>query len=57
MASGVSKARARRLERRGVLRYESGRPFNIVMANDLGGFLFNSQKRPNRSQGSTRWRR
>jgi hypothetical protein len=32
----------------GVLRYESGRPLNILMANDLGGFLFNGQKRPNR---------
>jgi hypothetical protein len=36
----------------GVLRYESGRPLNIVMANDLGGFLFNSQKRPNRVSGT-----
>ncbi len=35
----------------GILRYESGRPFNIVMNNDLGGFLFNSQKRPNRNSG------
>jgi len=35
----------------GILRYESGRPFNIVMNNDLGGFLFNSQKRPNRNPG------
>jgi hypothetical protein len=35
----------------GVLRYESGRPFNIVMNNDLGGFLFNDQKRPNRNSG------
>jgi hypothetical protein len=35
----------------GVLRYESGRPLNITMANDLGGFLFNAQKRPNRGSG------
>jgi hypothetical protein len=35
----------------GILRYESGRPFNIVMNNDLGGFLFNDQKRPNRNSG------
>jgi hypothetical protein len=35
----------------GVLRYESGRPFNITMSNDLGGFLFNDQKRPNRAPG------
>ena len=32
----------------GILRYESGRPLNITMDNDLGGFLFNGQKRPNR---------
>jgi hypothetical protein len=32
----------------GALRYESGRPLNITMNNDLGGFLFNTQKRPNR---------
>jgi hypothetical protein len=35
----------------GILRYESGRPLNITMANDLGGFLFNGQKRPNRASG------
>jgi hypothetical protein len=35
----------------GILRYESGRPFNITMNNDLGGFLFNSQKRPSRNSG------
>ncbi len=35
----------------GILRYESGRPFNIVMNNDLGGYLFNSQKRPTRNPG------
>ena len=35
----------------GILRYESGRPFNIVMNNDLGGLLFNGQKRPNRNSG------
>jgi hypothetical protein len=32
----------------GILRYESGRPLNIFMNNDLAGFLFNGQKRPNR---------
>jgi hypothetical protein len=32
----------------GVLRYESGRPLRIIMANDLAGLLFNGQKRPNR---------
>jgi carboxypeptidase family protein/TonB-dependent receptor-like protein len=31
----------------GVLRYESGRPMTITMNNDLGGLLFNTQKRPN----------
>jgi hypothetical protein len=35
----------------GILRYESGRPLNITMSNDLGGFLFNGQKRPNRVSG------
>ena len=40
----------------GILRYESGRPLNITMNNDLGGLLFNGQKRPNRVVGR-RWRR
>jgi hypothetical protein len=31
----------------GVLRYESGRPLAITMANDMSGLLFNSVKRPN----------
>jgi hypothetical protein len=31
----------------GLLRYESGRPLAITMANDLGGLLFNPTKRPN----------
>ena len=35
----------------GALRYESGRPLNIFMNNDLGGFLFTGQKRPNRVKG------
>ena len=35
----------------GILRYESGRPLNIFMNNDLAGFLFNGQKRPNRAKG------
>jgi hypothetical protein len=42
----------------GMLRYESGRPLGIVMANDLGGLLFNGQKRPNRvadSNGVTQY--
>ena len=36
----------------GILRYESGRPLNITMNNDLGGLLFNGQKRPNRTSGA-----
>jgi len=36
----------------GILRYESGRPLNIFMNNDLGGLLFNGQKRPNRVSGT-----
>jgi hypothetical protein len=35
----------------GILRYETGRPLNITMANDMGGFLFNTQKRPNKAGG------
>jgi hypothetical protein len=35
----------------GILRYESGRPLNITMNNDLAGILFNGQKRPNRVSG------
>jgi hypothetical protein len=33
----------------GILRYESGRPLHITMANDMGGLLFNTEKRPNRT--------
>jgi hypothetical protein len=36
----------------GILRYESARPLNIIMANDLGGFLYNGQKRPDRVAGA-----
>src|SRR5439155_5125950 len=36
----------------GALRYESGRPLNISMNNDLAGFLYNGQKRPNRVPGA-----
>ena len=35
----------------GVLRYESGRPLVISMANDMGGFLFNNHKRPDVAGG------
>jgi len=51
-ATGIKKAVLGDWNVAGVLRYESGRPLNIVMANDLGGFLFNSQKRPNRVGGT-----
>jgi len=37
----------------GALRYESGRPLNIFMNNDLGGLIFNGQKRPNRVKGQS----
>ena len=50
-SSGIAKALLAGWNVSGVLRYESGRPFNITMANDLGGFLFNNQKRPNRVSG------
>jgi len=36
----------------GVLRYESGRPLAITMANDMGGLLFNAVKRPNLVTGA-----
>jgi hypothetical protein len=37
----------------GALRYESGRPLNIFMNNDLGNLLFNGQKRPDRAKGTS----
>ena len=37
----------------GVFRYDQGRPIGTRMANDLGGILFNSQKRPDRMAGAT----
>ena len=37
----------------GALRYESGRPLNIFMNNDLSGLLFNGQKRPNRVKSTS----
>ena len=49
--SGATKAVLAGWNVSGVLRYESGRPFNITMSNDLGGLLFNGQKRPNRVSG------
>lgn len=50
--SGLTKALLAGWNVSGILRYESGRPFNITMANDLGGLLFNGQKRPNRVSGT-----
>jgi hypothetical protein len=49
--SGLTKALLAGWNVSGILRYESGRPFNITMASDLGGLLFNGQKRPNRVAG------
>ena len=34
-----------------IQRYNSGRPINVTMADDVGGFIFNNQKRPNRGSG------
>jgi hypothetical protein len=33
----------------GIMRYESGRPMTVTMTNDLGGLIFNTQKRPNKT--------
>jgi hypothetical protein len=49
--SGISRFALTGWNLSGILRYESGRPLNITMSNDLGGFLFNGQKRPNRVSG------
>ena len=48
-ASGAAKSLLGGWNVAGLLRYESGRPLNITMNNDLGGLLFNTQKRPNRT--------
>jgi hypothetical protein len=37
----------------GVQRYDEGRPMGITMPNDMGGFLFNNSKYPNRLPGSS----
>ena len=47
--SGAKKAALGGWNLSGVLRYESGRPLRITMANDMGGLLFNTEKRPNRT--------
>ena len=36
----------------GLFRYDQGRPLNVFMGNDMGGILFNPQKRPNRAGGA-----
>ncbi len=36
----------------GIFRYETGRPLNVFMNNDLAGLLFNNQKRPDRVAGA-----
>jgi hypothetical protein len=51
-SAGLSEALLAGWHVSGILRYESGRPFNITMNNDLGGLLFNGQKRPNRVSGT-----
>jgi Carboxypeptidase regulatory-like domain/TonB dependent receptor len=50
-SSGLAKAVLGGWNVSGILRYESGRPLSITMNNDLGGLLFNTQKRPNRVAG------
>ena len=47
-ARGFLKAIASGWTLNGITRYESGRPLNIFMNNDLAGILFNTEKRPNR---------
>ena len=47
MSGGVVKYLISGWTINGLLRYESGRPLNITMNNDLAGILFNGQKRPN----------
>ena len=47
--SGAKKALLGGWNLSGILRYESGRPLRISMANDMGGLLFNTRKRPNRT--------
>ena len=37
----------------GIFRFDQGRPINTFMANDLGGILFNPQKRPDRVAGGS----
>ena len=47
--SGAKKALLGGWNLSGILRYESGRPLRINMDNDMGGLLFNTRKRPNRT--------
>ena len=47
--TGAKKALLAGWNLSGILRYESGRPLRITMANNLGGLLFNTEKRPNRT--------
>jgi Carboxypeptidase regulatory-like domain len=49
--SGAKKALLGGWNISGILRYESGRPLRITMANDMGGLLFSTAKRPNRAGG------
>jgi hypothetical protein len=53
MSSGVGGFLLSGWNLAGMLRYESGRPLNIFMNNNLAGFLFNGQKRPDRVKAVT----
>jgi hypothetical protein len=48
LTSGFASKLLRGWTLNGILRYESGRPLAITMANDLAGLLFNGTKRPSR---------
>jgi hypothetical protein len=51
--SGIARALLGGWNVSGILRYESGRPLMITMDNAaMGGLLFNSQRRPNRVEGT-----
>ena len=55
-ATGIKKAVLGGWNISGILRYESGRPLNITMANDLGGFLFNEPEASQSRSGRRRRR-
>jgi len=51
-SSGLKSKLLRGWTLNGILRYESPRPLTITMTNDMGGLLFNTTKRPNRTAGA-----